>query len=210
MKRISLLLLFSLLFLSLTGCSGEPAKPSRDYVSETIAAIDAIGVVSDAMPLQPLEKEDAIKTADTLYKNLTSAQQKMVTNAAKLTEAKKILNKATSLRTEAQQCAQSMFKIFAKGLKNAETIKVKGAWYSTLDGKSNHHFTFQFEIENSRGVKETVYLSTSSPMPDMSGGTIGEWVGRNKFKQGATYAKNDGIKLDEYYIKKDLEAYLKR
>lgn len=145
-KFISVLLLFVLVVL-LTGCGNK--------VKDVEEAIDSIGVLHDAALFMVLQKQSKIDTAISMYNNLTPEEQKLVTNADRITKSEKLLKKANQAYAEAQTMAEALFTICASQLSYSESIQLKKAWCEHTS--IGYYFTFEIEREKADGTIETLY-----------------------------------------------------
>lgn len=212
MKRIVSFILAGMVLVSLAGCSLRPQAPYKDPVEEVILEIDLIGYVSETSLFQPLERESAIVRAGNMYDQLTEEQKARVTNADKLNTARIYLQKAKDLKKIAQTFTEKLFCRFARCFRHSETIRLKRAWFYSMDGETGHRFTFEFEIKNEYGNTETCIYGTTLSFTDMSDQIISERVGHfsmygdtRYFAEGETFAMDHGIALDAPAIQRYFE-----
>lgn len=145
-KLVSVFLLFVLTIL-LTGCGNK--------VKDVEEAIDSIGALHDAALFMVLQKQSTIDNAISMYNKLTPEEQKLVTNADRITKAEKLLKKANQAYAEAQTMAEALFTICASQLSYSESLQLKRAWCEHTS--IGYYFTFEIERKDADGIIETLY-----------------------------------------------------
>ncbi len=203
-KEKLLALLLVVVLLVMTGCT-KTAKQVETMIDEIGTFTDELGIMVDVFA--PLKKEAAINKVYQAYSELPDDAKLQVTNIETLMQDKEQLDQAIEMKSTVQTFTEKLFARCAAKLENSDTIKVTGAWWDcfilTSSNTTTWTFTFEVNMTNSSGEKETVYYG-GIPM-DLSDETIDVASSGifNIFQEGTTIAKDaaegdgsTGIALD--------------
>ena len=197
MKRFFAALLSLALCLSLCAC-GKDAM-----VEETMAKIDAIGVVS-------IHSESKILEAEASYNALNDKQRNKVENYDKLKKARESYNflaytknqkdKEEAARVKPMQdFAGKLIVEMANFFKNPLSIKVKNVWVWHNPLHNQYYFTFEIEARNGLGVEITEFYGTKNLLGF-------EELSDNAIKEARKNIHTWGLDENWYFCKDEITA----